>query len=59
MGNWYSGIKKKENEAAGGGQGDIKSSQLSPEERAALDLKYPRPTGKAAERPFVIKGSVE
>lgn len=59
MSNWYSGIKSKEKEKSGGGQGVIKSSQLSPEEKAALDLQYPRPTGKAAERPFVIKGSVE
>jgi hypothetical protein len=59
MSDWYAGIKNKANEAAGGGQGVIRKSQLTMEERAALDLKYPRPTGKAAERPFVIKGTIE
>jgi len=59
MSNWYSGIKSKEIESTGGGQGMIKSSQLTAEERANLDLKYPQPIGKAAERPFVIKGSIE
>ncbi|WP_438497143.1 hypothetical protein [Paenibacillus sp. IHBB 3054] len=28
-------------------------------DRDALDLKYPPPTGKAAEKPFVIRGTVE
>ncbi|OKP78739.1 hypothetical protein A3844_28925 [Paenibacillus helianthi] len=59
MSDWYAGIKNKANEVAGGGQGVIKSSQLTQGERAALDLKYPPPTGKAAVRPFVIRGTVE
>ncbi|MFD5020086.1 hypothetical protein BSK65_04925 [Paenibacillus odorifer] len=59
MSDWYLGIKSKEKETSGGRQGVIKNSQLSPEEKAGLDLKYRRPTGKAVERPFVIKGSVE
>lgn len=56
---WHYNIKSIAKEVAGGGQGVIKSSQVTPEELADLDQKYPRPTGKAAERPFVIKGSVE
>ncbi|MEK4355180.1 hypothetical protein MKX41_30795 [Paenibacillus sp. FSL R5-0475] len=59
MSDWYSGIKSKDIEAKGGGQGKIMSSQLTPEQIAEIDAKYPKPTGKAAERPFVIKGSVE
>ena len=39
MSDWYSGIKSKDIEATGGGQGKIKSSKLTPEERANLDLK--------------------
>ncbi|WHY17106.1 hypothetical protein QNH28_16465 [Paenibacillus sp. G2S3] len=56
MSDWYSGIKSKEIESTGGGQGKIKSSQLTEEERANLDLKYPKPIGKADERPFYDKG---
>ncbi|WP_342480064.1 hypothetical protein NST07_20655 [Paenibacillus sp. FSL L8-0340] len=56
---WHYNIKSKAKEAAAGGQGEIKKSQLSPEEMARLDLEYPRPTGKAAEKPFVIKGTIE
>lgn len=59
MSKWRYGITNKANEEAGGGQGAIIKSQLTTEERAELDAKYPRPTGKAAERPFVIRGSVE
>ncbi|OKP91309.1 hypothetical protein [Paenibacillus sp. P32E] len=59
MSDWYAGIKNKANEVAGGGQVTIKSSQLTPQERVELDLKYPAPTGKAAEKPFVIRGTVE
>ena len=59
MGKWVNGITNKANEQAGGGQGVIKKSQLTLEELAELDMKYPRPTGKAAQRPFVIKGTIE
>ncbi|MEC0171672.1 hypothetical protein [Paenibacillus graminis] len=59
MGKWINGITNKANEQAGGGQGIIKKSQLTPEERDELDRKYPRPTGNAAERPFVIKWTIK
>ncbi|MEK3969468.1 hypothetical protein [Paenibacillus sp. FSL H7-0323] len=59
MSDWYSGIKSKDIEVTGGGQGEIKRSQLTSEEIAEIEAKYPRPTGKAAERPFILKGSVE
>lgn len=59
MGKWKYGITNKANEEAGGGQGAIKHSKLTPEELAELELKLPRPTGKAAERPFVIRGTIE
>jgi hypothetical protein len=59
VGKWKYGITNKANEEAGGGQGVIKKSQLTPEERAELDLRCPPPTGKAAERPFVIRGTIE
>lgn len=59
MGKWHYEIKNKANEGTGSQHGSIKKSQLTPEQRAELDLKYPRPTGKAAERPFVIRGTIE
>jgi hypothetical protein len=59
LGKWKYGITNKANEEAGSGQGEIINSQLTTEERAELDRKYPRPTGKAAERPFVIRGTIE
>lgn len=59
MSKWKYGITNRANEEAGSGQGAIIKYQLTPKELAELNKKYPRPTGKAAERPFVIRGTIE
>lgn len=54
MNNWHFADKDKAVERAAGGQGVIKSSQLTPEELEAFRLATPKPTGAAAKKPILI-----
>lgn len=52
MNNWHFANKDKAAERASGGQGEIKRSQLTPEELEEIRQKYPTPIG--AKKPVPI-----
>lgn len=59
MNDWHFANKDSKAEEAAGGQGEIKHSQLTPEELAAFRMKYPAPTGEAAKKPIPIDGYIK
>ncbi|MEK5181371.1 hypothetical protein [Paenibacillus odorifer] len=54
MNNRHFANKDKAVEQASGGQGEIKCSQLTPEELKVIRVKYPAPTGANAKKPIPI-----
>ncbi|OBZ08912.1 hypothetical protein A8L34_22425 [Bacillus sp. FJAT-27264] len=54
MNNWHFENRDKAVEQAAGGQGEIKHSQLSPEELEAFRKANPAPTGADAKKPIPI-----
>ncbi|MGN7760475.1 hypothetical protein [Paenibacillus sp. 22594] len=59
MNNWHFGNKDKSAELAAGGQGEVKRSQLTPEELEEIRKKYPAPTGTNAKKPIPIDGYIK
>lgn len=61
MNEWHFGNKDKDKDAerAAGGQGEIKLSQLTPEELEEIRRKYPAPTGADAKKPIPIDGYIK